>query len=337
MALTAYGFCRSGEKAETITKANDNKVVVAYVTSWGDVIPDASLVTHINYAFGHVKDTFDGVRVDNPDRLREIVKLKEKNGNLKVLLSVGGWGSGNFSEMAASDSLRTLFAKDCARTVEEFGLDGIDIDWEYPTSKAAGISHSDNDTENFTLMMRDLREALGNDRLLTLASVNNARYVDFRSLLNTIDFVNIMAYDMNIKGSHHAPLYESELTAPHTAAHAVAAHIDSGVPPSQLVLGLPFYGKDRNDKSRRYKDIRLGEGEKFMWDSIAKIPYIVDSCGEYIFGFEDEKSIAAKADFIRKNGLRGAMYWEAGGDDSLMTLTKAVYYGVFPCALSLSD
>ena len=90
-------------------------VVVAYVTSWTDVQPDPSVMTHINYAFGHVNETFDGVRIDNPQRLRSVVALKEKVPSLQVLLSVGGWESGGFSEMATDEGRRQRFADDCAR------------------------------------------------------------------------------------------------------------------------------------------------------------------------------------------------------------------------------
>ena len=69
MVVTAYA-----KQAKT-----DNMVVVAYVTSWTNEVPDPSTMTHINYAFGHVNDTFDGVRIDNPDRLRMIVGLKAQN------------------------------------------------------------------------------------------------------------------------------------------------------------------------------------------------------------------------------------------------------------------
>ena len=96
-------------------------------------------MTHINYAFGHVNESFDGVRIDNEERLKQIVDLKKQNPELKVLLSVGGWGSGRFSEMAANDEYRRAFAADCDRVVKEFALDGIDIDWEYPTSSMANI------------------------------------------------------------------------------------------------------------------------------------------------------------------------------------------------------
>ena len=67
--------------------AEKDYIVVAYVTSWSRVMPDPAVMTHINYAFGHVNDTFDGVRVDNPDRLRQIAALKKENPDLKVLIS----------------------------------------------------------------------------------------------------------------------------------------------------------------------------------------------------------------------------------------------------------
>ena len=123
-------------------KKVDEMVIVAYVTSWTNEVPDPTTMTHINYAFGHVNDTFNGVRIDNPERMRMVVGLKAQNPALKVMLSVGGWGSGRFSEMAATAETRMAFAKDCKRVVEEFGLDGIDIDWEYPTQSQAKISSS---------------------------------------------------------------------------------------------------------------------------------------------------------------------------------------------------
>ena len=203
-------------------------VVVAYVTSWTDVQPDPSVMTHINYAFGHVNETFDGVRIDNPQRLRSVVALKEKVPSLQVLLSVGGWESGGFSEMAADEGRRQRFADDCARAVLEYGLDGIDIDWEYPTQNVAGISASPHDTDNFTLLMRDLRHALGEGKLLTLATVCSAKYFDFPAFLPYVDFVNVMAYDMGSPNGHHAALYPSEHSGTMTSHEAVQAHLEAG-------------------------------------------------------------------------------------------------------------
>ena len=296
--------------------AEQDHVIVAYVTSWTDVMPDPSTMTHINYAFGHVNDTFDGLRISNPDRLRQISGLKSVNPELNVMLSVGGWGSGRFSEMA-SDSLRRLsFAQDCLKAVEEFGLDGIDIDWEYPTSDMAGISCSPDDRENFNLLMRDLRSVLGEDRLLTLASSAYAEYIDFRSCIGYLDFVNVMTYDMADAPYHHAALYASENTEG-CADGAVKAHMEAGVPASKLVLGVPFYGRGGTPKmkSRDYKAIKE-EGEfVILWDEKAQAPYLADGDGMLVLGFDNPRSLKIKCDYIKENGLLGAMYWDYNGDN----------------------
>ena len=89
--------------------------VVGYATYWDSAIPDPTLLTHINYAFAHIKSDFESLDVKEPDRLKQIVKLKDTNSKLKVLLSIGGWGAGNFSEMAASDAHRKKFAQNCLK------------------------------------------------------------------------------------------------------------------------------------------------------------------------------------------------------------------------------
>ena len=181
------------------------RVVVAYVTAGSNDVPDPSVMTHLNYAFGTVNETFNGVNVQNPDRLRMIAGLKQQKPTLKVLLSIGGWTAGRFSEMAATKETRTAFAKDCKRIVDEFGLDGIDMDWEYPSSSEAGISSSPDDIDNFTLLMKELRQVLGKDKLLTIATICTAKFIDFKNVLPYLDLVNVMSYDMSDVVRHERP------------------------------------------------------------------------------------------------------------------------------------
>ena len=297
----------------------DNMVVVAYVTSWTQEIPDPATMTHINYAFGHVNDTFDGVRIDNPERLRMIVGLKEKNPGLKVMLSIGGWGSGRFSEMAASEKNRKAFVKDCRKVVGDFKLDGIDIDWEYPTQSSAGISSSPDDTGNFTLLMRDLRRALGNKKLLTAATVCDAKYIDFRSCVQYMDFVNVMAYDMGNPPRHHAALFPSPVSSHITASQAVEEHLKAGVPASKLVMGMPFYGRGNREDSGLKEYDRTGilpKGYEKRWDDVGKVPYIANEKGELVRGYDNSRSLAEKCQFILDHHLRGGMYWDYASDNS---------------------
>ena len=286
------------------------KVIVAYVTSWSQTIPDPTVMTHINYAFGHVNETFDGVRIDQPDRLRQIVALKKKEPQLKVLLSVGGWGSGRFSEMAASNQHRLAFAKDCRKVVDEFGLDGIDIDWEYPTQSSAGISSSPDDTQNFTLLMHDLRGQLGG-MLLTCATVASGDYIDFSRCIQYLDFVNVMSYDMGNPPFHHSALYPSEITNWATTSGAIDAHLKAGVPREKIVMGMPLYGRGKQGYTLEPDSTK---GVTACWHEQSMVPYLVDEQGELVMGFEDERSIGIKCQYIIDHRLRGGMYWEYGNE-----------------------
>ena len=124
--------------------------------------------------------------------------------------------------------------------MKEIDLYGIDIDWEYPTSSKANISATPDDTENFTLLMKDIRAAIGDRKELTLATVASAKYIDFKAILPFINFVNIMAYDMASAPKHHSALYRSANSGGITSDEAVTAHLKAGVPPSMLVVGMPF-------------------------------------------------------------------------------------------------
>ncbi|NDW12687.1 glycoside hydrolase [Bacteroides sp. 214] len=315
------------------TTEQNSKIIVAYVTSWKTAtLPDPTHITNINYAFGHVNETCDGIRIDNEARLRQIVELRKKKPSLKVLLSIGGWGSGRFAEMADSATFRRSFAADCKRVIDEFKLDGIDIDWEYPTSSLAKISSTPRDTENFTLMLGDIRTAIGKKKLLTIASEAGAKYINFKHICPYVNFVNIMAYDISNTPLHHAPLYRSELTEELTCEMAVNAHIRAGMPANRLVLGIPFYGRGLSSmpKPLGYRNIKNLSQEDYsrQWDSLAKVPYLIDSTGNIVCNYEDEESIREKCAFINDFGLKGAMYWEYDGDDTEGTLRKAVFEGL---------
>ena len=323
--LASCGSVKSGEEALAVSR--DSKVVVAYVTSWSEVMPDPQYMTHINYAFGHVNESFNGVKIDNEKRLKQIVDLRKQKPELKVLLSIGGWGSGRFSEMAANDEYRRAFAADCDRVVKEFALDGIDIDWEYPTSSMANISSSPDDTENFTLLMQDIRAAIGNEKELTLATVASARYIDFKAILPFVDFVNIMAYDMASAPKHHSALYPSGHSGDITSDGAVTAHLKAGVPPSKLVMGMPFYGRG-GDGYPSFQDYnKVGNTDTQYtekWDEMAQVPYLADKNDTLVFGFENPRSLAIKCQYILDKDLLGGMYWDYSGDNEQGDLRRTV-------------
>lgn len=300
-------------------------VVVGYATYWDTRMPDPTLLTHINYAFALIKDDFETLDVKKTSRLQQVVNLKSQNPDLKVVLSVGGWGAGNFSEMAADANHRKKFAENCVAAVKQYGLDGIDIDWEYPSSSSAGISSSPQDISNFTLLMKDLRAALGKDKLLTIASYAGVKYYDFKNVAQYLDFVNIMTYDMGRPPYHHSALYSSSKTK-NSCAESVEKHYQAGVPYEKLVLGVPFYGKPAQGESVDYVDLVSNYFSTYTerWDDVSKVPYLVDDNGSMVICYDNAKSLGLKADFIKSKGLLGAMYWNIEADDNDWTLSKAL-------------
>ena len=299
LLVVLLASCLNKKKsADTGIPGNESRyVVLAYVTSWGVSTPETSCLTHINYAFGHVADDNKGIRIDNEPRLQMIVGLKKEKPSLKVLLSVGGWGSSRFSEMAANDSTRTAFAAD---------------------------------KENFTLLMRDVRQAVGKDKLLTIATAATGRYYDFRAIEPYVDYVNIMAYDMEEAPFHHAALHCSDMTEEWSCEKAVAGHIAGGFPVQRLVLGIPFYGHGTNEapESLDYRHIISIDSLYSRWDSVAQVPYLVNSKGTVVVNYENAQSIELKCRFLHRQGMLGAMYWDYDSDDEMGTLRHAVYRGV---------
>ena len=307
-------------------------VIVGYATYWEDRLPDPTYLTHINYAFGKIDADFETLKISGESRLKKIVALKSSHPQLKVVLSIGGWGAGNFSEMAADETHRKKFCQNCLNAIKKYNLDGIDLDWEYPTSSDAGISASPADKQNFTLLVKDLRAALGSDKLITMASSASAKYVNFKDFIDYMNFVNLMTYDMGNPPYHNAGLYKSSKTK-RSCDESVALHYQAGVPYDKIVLGMPFYGRD--DKNTKpftsgdddnyvyYHDIVKGD---FIdcWDATAMVPYLTNAAGTMMLSYDNETSIGLKADYVKQKGLKGAMYWAIEGDDNNWTLSKAI-------------
>lgn len=332
LAFLAFVLCAVQLSAQDNKK--ENKVVLAYVISRQDPLPDPRYITHINYAFGHVNETFDGVNIENPRLLKKIARLKRRHPHLKVMLSIGGWGSGRFSEMAADSLNRAAFAADCKKVVRKYRLDGIDIDWEYPTSSAANISSSPEDTQNYTLMMRDLRSALGPDKILSQATVCAAKYIDFKAVDPYVNYTSAMTYDLGWAPYLNSPLYPSDLLQPESmsASEGIEQHLAAGVPPEKLVMGLAFYGRGVKGFPRRQDLTKLHqlEGYRYHWDRYAMNPYLTDAAtGEFAFGYENEVSLAVKVQYALDRGLLGVMYWQYGGDNEEGDLRRTVYETLF--------
>ncbi|MFE1441326.1 glycosyl hydrolase family 18 protein [Streptomyces sp. NPDC058739] len=268
------------------------KVNLGYFTEWGvygrnyhvkNLVTSgsASKITHINYAFGNVKngqctvddtyaaydkaytadqsvsgvaDTWDQPLRGNFNQLRQ---LKAKYPHIKVLYSFGGWTySGGFGQAAAN---ATAFAKSCKAVVEDPRwadvFDGIDIDWEYPN--ACGLTCDTSGAAAFKNLSQALRAEFGQNYLITAAITADASSggkidaADYGGAAQYLDWYNVMTYDYfgawdkTGPTAPHSPLtsYSGIPKAGFNSADAIAKLKAKGVPASKLLLGIGFYGR----------------------------------------------------------------------------------------------
>lgn len=349
--------------------------VVGYVSGYRgyDVSRiDAAKLTHINYAFVNIIDgkiNFGSDKIDDVERdkadITKLVDLKRTNPDLKVIVSVGGWGwSGNFSDAALTDSSRNRFAESAVAFLSEYNLDGIDLDWEYPNQVGAGNIFRPEDVHNFTLLLACLRAKLDSlsdattgkrQYLLTIATGGDSTYVantELGEAAKYLDFINLMTYDYHngatFQAGHHSNLHLSEFDTWNGDAtdRSVTMHIAAGVPVSKINIGVPFYGRrwkrvEPVDNGLYRKAGTAGQGIPYTevlkalsdpgftryYDTSAAAPYLWNAKDSVFISYDDEVSIAEKMKYVKSMHLGGVMFWEYT-EDTDGRLLKAIIKGL---------
>ena len=200
--------------------------IIAYATDGviEPLIPYDKL-THINYSFLTPKVDGSFNTFVNGWKLKQIVQ-KAHARDVKVLISVGGWGwDEQFEAMAAEPESRAAFVQNLKAFVDEYQLDGADIDWEYPDPGQS--------SQNFLALITELRAALP-DKLLTAAVVD---YGDDHGLgipaetFDLFDFINVMTYS----GKDHGTMEQFNKGLDYWRSR--------GLSRDKLVIGVPFYSE----------------------------------------------------------------------------------------------
>lgn len=338
-------------------KESAKQVIIGYYPAWKSYTGytpekiDISKLTHINYAFANIDDDYKiamGYPDIDPINFKKFQELKKVNPDLKVLISVGGWNwSGRFSDMASTEESRTKFADSCAEFISKYGLDGVDLDWEYPVGGGMeGNSNSPQDKENFTLLLKNLREKLdgkglkdNKEYLLTIAAGASNYYIkntEVKEFHNYLNYVNIMTYDIHgpweMYSDFNSPLYNNDTPQYKISIDsAVNSWIEAGLPADKLIVGIPFYGykysvpsndnkglyqKHTDGKAVSYKEIEKSylNNPKFIknFHNESLVPWLYD--GNTFVSYDDAESISLKASYIKEKKLGGAMIWELSQD-----------------------
>lgn len=319
-------------------------MILGYVVDGNTVAEgDARRLTHIHCAFGYL--TKEGeLSVEKLNMLGQISLWRQWNPELKVVLSAAAGEPGAFSFCAGRAELRKKTAASLKKAVEQYGFDGIDLDWEYPCvpTTNGGVAFPE-DRKNFTLLCRAIREALPEGKSLSIASGADEFYlrcVEPEALAGVLSYVCVMTYDLRCQfhalTGHHTGLFPAvgDLFY-NSCSRALRLFEEAGFKRGQLLLGTGFYSRkwenvpDKNHGFLQatasgggygpiYRDlVPLAAGKDGFvryWDEEAKAPWLFD--GSTFLSYEDGQSVRFKAEYVKAEGYGGIFYWEHRCDPS---------------------
>jgi len=337
--------------------------VIAYVFPKGRVVAASEIkaekLTRINYAFANIANgqIVEGDSVDAANYAM-MHTLKQRNASLDVMVSVGGWlWSGQFSDVVLTPASRARFIDSVVVFLRKYQLDGLDIDWEYPGLVGAGNKFRPEDKQNFTALLRELRQRFDREQgtthrrlLLSIAAGGSDEYLSHTEMgedARYLDTINLMAYDYyepddGGRTGNHAPLYVDPVDPKKVSADGSVRAMEAvGVPAGKIVLGVPFYGhvwgkvpatnhglfQTGGPVPKAYAgyDVitssMIGHGFTRYWDDAAKAPYLYNAAQHEFVSYEDPQSLRVKGAYVRKQGLAGVMFWEYFSDPSGVLLT----------------
>jgi chitinase len=351
LMFIATCFSLTGKGADTTRRFS----VIAYYSGNAVEIDRYNIesVTHIIYSFSLLKNNRLHVSPATGSILRKLVSLKKKNPGLKVALAFGGWGGcAPCSNTFAVAANRAAFAQSVLAVLQQYQLDGIDIDWEYPAIDEGPVGHaySPADKQNFTALIKTLRGALGKRYEISFAAGVFPEYlynsIEWKHVMPLVDRVHLMSYDMvNRKSAvtgHHAALYSTPFQ--NISIDNTIRFLDSlGISRNKVVIGAAFYARtytvaDTNDnglyRPAVFKGFALyktyqqrfskANGFTCYWDDTAKAPYCFNPQQKLFATFDDERSVTLKTKYAIDKGLNGLLLWELRQDDGRQRLLKAI-------------
>jgi chitinase len=281
-----------------------------------------------------------------------IMPKARENGNW-VIFSIAP--DSDWSAIASSSSRINTFADNIVAMINQYGFDGVDIDWETPTSLEA---------PRFTLMMQVIYTKVkeNNPNHLVTAAIAGGMWqpprYDLENSHQYLDYINMMTYGMVSNNGYYqnalsrSTIYDNPTNSVGktltscSIEESVAIYNSYGIPNSKIIVGVAFYGikqtRTFNQTTQTWSDwVNAGSvsytslinnylnnsSYKYYYDTFAKVPYILKTDGTLFISYDNPRSIADKSEYIIENGLAGMMYWE-NGHDSTGTLLLAMENGL---------
>lgn len=221
---------------------------------------DYNQLTHL--IFGYVEVNADGSfdlnsngtlsDIDDNDTFIGIIEAIQDEG-VEVFLSIGGEDStSNLKTIAADDDLSDDFVDNVIDLVDEYGLDGIDLSWQFP--------EDDDEGELFEDLVAELSSELENEGVTFSIEVvsglddeEDPADVISSDVFDDVDFVNVRAFNAND--------YDDLYLTTDDFLDVIDYWTDRCLIQNKLVVGIPVYATGDNDTSYTYAEVLDEKGE----------------------------------------------------------------------------
>ena len=264
----------------------------------------------------------DGEKVNGAEIMRVAVEnIRKANPAATVVATVLGnkdFGDGMTTIARHNEAMKnnaSALTANLLAFINEYGLDGVSFDYEYPEKK--------KDFDIFTDYLEDLDKALGSGKLLTAAisdwCIRTFGYSakDFESL----DSIELMAYDMFDDRGNHSSFYNS--------CYSILSNMKKkGVEMTKVNLGLPFYSRPMNGDSfwGSYSDVAdvLSPYENSVMQEYVDLEGVAKPAA--LNYYNGRQLIYDKTRFAIDSGAGGVMIWHFGCDsfDNELSLFKQI-------------
>ncbi|CAG0881604.1 unnamed protein product [Darwinula stevensoni] len=289
------------------------------------------------------------------DLYSRVQALREANPRLKVLLAIGGWsfGSKPFKELTENAYRMNSFVYHALEFLREYKFDGLDVDWEYPRGEEDKENYVRLLKELRSAFEGEAKTAKLPRLILSAAVPASFEAVaagyDVPEISKYLDFVNVMTYDFHGQWErqvgHNSPLFPLESASSYqkklTVDYSAREWVKRGAPKEKLLIGMPTYGRSFTLVNESKFDIGApasggGEPGEFtgepgflsyyeiceflhrdnvtlVWDNEQQVPFAYRE--DQWVGFDDERSLKTKMEWLRDLGFGGVMVWSVDMDD----------------------
>ena len=315
-----YSFDREKEDAGYTSITRDEPIVLG----WHQVTSTAA-----NSSLGTALAKAEGLNVISPtwfgvaDSEGEVTSLASKDYVTKLkAMNVDVWPlisdfnkDVDYNRLFMSTTTRGNLIKNIIYFIEEYNLDGINIDFEHIKSSYA---------EGYIEFLRELSIEMRSRK--KVLSVDNYIPLEFNAFYNikeqgiVSDYLCVMAYDEHYSGSPKAGSVSSLSWVKNSIENTAKS-----APMKKLIVGLPFYTRlwrEAHTGKLTSRALSMDGGLNLVSSNKAKKEWDKEK-GQYYaewkdgkdrmrIWLEEEKSLEAKLKLVEKDKVAGIAFWKLG-------------------------